>query len=289
MSLAARLQLDLPQSYGLLDQMPGAAHLNKLEDRGRKQHDQASGRQEREAKSLREEVLFKTIGKPRALNSTPASKSRLGLVHPIDNSATTSHDLPASTSNSFADRDAANIHSDGASKQGAVQVALTQGETSVCMPRVPSGNSKGSRMGASLRTTTHEATEGTRPSPDANIQGDTPSVVTMKVPGVVLVPHPLPLGRSSVLTSDVRKSSASTSTIIAPVQHASVGSRISVRMRVLDAQLSNDTVTFQARRDAKADNTSTIPMEMKVRHNSSKSGLHDGTEGQPVGPRHPRV
>lgn len=284
MSLAARLQLDLPQSYGLLDQMPGAAHLNKLEDRGRKQHDQASGRQEREAKSLREEVLFKTIGKPRALNSTPASKSRLGLVHPIDNSATTSHDLPASTSNSFADRDAANIHSDGASKQGAVQVALTQGETSVCMPRVPSGNSKGSRMGASLRTTTHEATEGTRPSPDANIQGDTPSVVTMKVPGVVLVPHPLPLGRSSVLTSDVRKSSASTSTIIAPVQHASVGSRISVRMRVLDAQLSNDTVTFQARRDAKADNTSTIPMEMKVRHNSSKSGLHDGTEGQPVGP-----
>lgn len=240
MSLAARLQIELPQSKpGWLEQTPGAPHVNKAEDRGREQHDQTIGWQERKARSLREEVLSKT-SRPRVLNGTTASKSRLGSANPIGNVVAT-QSISAAPRTSSAARDSASAQAD-VSKQSIAKLALTQGEAASAMqqPRMPAHDPKDARMSTSVHVARAHHTIGgdeqkrvaaqPMPSTDANIQGDTVSVGTMKVPTIVLAPHTLPLGRSSVVTSDLHKSSVPTA--IEPAQRAPVGPRTSVCTRV---------------------------------------------------------
>ena len=209
MPLAARLQSTPQSNPRLSEQAPRAPRID--------QYDRASGRQEREARDLREKALF---GASRVRAHDGVTTSKADFVRSMNNPRTITHDIPGSTGTDSAQTDVSQ-HTIG--KLGRHQ---DSGVGSGQQSRVPTRHT--SVQSASNPHTTASGMadvvskpEATAPKPmtvDAGTQTSTAQDRAARVQSVIVTPHTLPLGRSSVSASgpEPRKSSASNKPIIEP-------------------------------------------------------------------------
>lgn len=233
-------QLNFPQSkFDSFEITHGSPYVNKPEDRVGKQRDHAHPSREREARNLREKVLSRAIDAQTLQGTIP--KSRGGPVHHIRNNTLAT---PRGTHN------APQLPSVDEGKLASTQAGPSTGKLPLVQEEASStaqstSVSAGNSMEVHLDTSTPAVGTGrtmnanevrpdgaSHPSPrkDASVQTVAAPGRTAKVPSVILTPHALPLGRSSVLTSHVRKSSASQSTVIAPTPRPSTEPQTPVRI-----------------------------------------------------------
>lgn len=193
--------------------------MDKPEEWEGVQHHQ-TGWQEREARNLRKQALSRS-NRPQMHNGATRTKGE--FLNPLGNPH---RGIPASAVKAPVDAQA-DVSKRDIGKPGPTQYDAAN-PVQQPQPQTASTSVHAVATPFTMDESKLDVASRPRPTTGASAQADDAEGCKAKVESVILVPHAQPLGRSSISTADLRKSSASNRTVVAPIRRSPLGLQTSV-------------------------------------------------------------